>query len=158
MFVGAEQCFKLASLTSLDLSMNPTYGNEGLKNFLTSYQAHNKVFHLQRLFLRNINLVGVSGPDGRASLEQLCLFLSLPNCSVTALDLSGNPLLGDDGMRTFFRGVRDNKTLKYLNLSETSLTAKRSGTLISRFLMDNKVGTCRLQTNYSTLLRPLRSP
>lgn len=121
--------------------MNPTFGNEGLRNFLVSYQAHNKEFHLKCLYLRNINLIGACGPDGRASLEQLCLFLSLPHCSLTALDLSANPQLGDDGLRILLKGSRDNKTLKYLNLTETSLTAKRSGTLISRFLMDNKVCT-----------------
>lgn len=139
---GAERCFKLSSLTALDLSSNPTFGTQGLSNFITSYTACNQVYHLKSLNLCNAGLDGKwIGSNGSVGLQCLTDFICNPLCLITILDISINPLLRDQGVQPLLKGITVSKTLVHLNLSETSLRCRETAGVIAVLLMGNKVRT-----------------
>ena len=139
-YLGCENCFQSSTVTSLDLSKNPTFGDKGLKNFLLSYKMSNKFYHLRSLNLRNIGLDGnLIKSNNSSGLYELFQFLSLSNCQITELDLSENYLLGDEGAKMIFTSLLTNNTLEKLNLAETKLSTRNSLTHIAAFLINNKV-------------------
>ena len=138
--LGCENCFQFSSVTTLDLSKNPTFGDKGLKNFLLSYKISNSFFYLRSLNLRNIGLDGNLKISNKTSgLYELCQFLLLSNCQITELDLSENHLLGDEGAKMIFTSLLTNNTLQKLNLAETKLSARNSSSHIATFLLHDKV-------------------
>ena len=139
---GAEHCFKMSSLTSLDLSRNPTFGIDGLTNFFITYTACNRVYSLKSLYLCNAGLDGSwVGLNGYLGLQCLNDFICNPLCHITILDISENPLLLDQGIQPLLKGIAVYKTLVHLNLAETSLRCRETAGVIAMLLMGNKVRT-----------------
>ena len=139
--IGAELCFKSSSITALDLSRNPHFGNDGLLNFITSYRESNNTFHLKSLCLRNTGLDGMwRDTNGLSGIVSLSHFLSLSLNSITALDLSENHLFGDEGVALFFKNMSKSSALKYLNMSECAIMMRSSSNHIAQYINGNKVG------------------
>ena len=138
--IGFEKCFQLPSVTALDLSKNPNFGDNGLRNFLSSYRISNKKYYLKSLCLRNVGLDGnLKTSNITSGLYQLCQFLISSNTGIIDLDLSENHFLCDEGAKMIIRALKENNTVENLNLAETHLSSSETSSCIADFLIHNKV-------------------
>ena len=138
--IGFEKCFQLPSVTALDLSKNPNFGDNGLRNFLSSYRISNKKYYLKSLCLRNVGLDGnLKTSNITSGLYQLCQFLISSNTGIIDLDLSENHFLCDEGAKMIIRALKENNTVENLNLAETHLSSSETSSCIADFLIYNKV-------------------
>jgi hypothetical protein len=93
----------VATILAPDLSMQGSYSN-----------SH--IFHLQVLGF-GCNKITHSGLD---SLLKLCTL----NCNITSLDVSGNLYIGDSSISMLSNFVLENKSLRHIDISNTSVSAK----------------------------------
>ena len=149
--LAAESCFDEPAITTLDLSFNHNFGNQGLINL--GHGLENQSAHLTKLILRNVGLdLANARVADDASVPCLNPFSALLKSDfarhfgvfgrsalanqLCTLVLCENPAFGDNGVQLLCHALLASRvyTLRVLDLAETGMTEVGVTTLASSLL------------------------
>lgn len=137
--LGVEPCLR-GSVTKLDLSNNITFGDNGIHNLIDALVRVEPGFiSLQVLHLKKINI-------SFAAVISICQLLKNKHAeSLTELDISENPLVGDRGIQQLSGTLPRHKSLKSLSMRMCGMTSTSCQALCNALIGN----TCLLHLDLS---------